>query len=134
MPRLIYFFPPMIYLHSGLLPLQSDCKSKVNVYGLDVRVAITCMRQHSTSTGEKKKNAHFSSAYSPNSRPIPDCWYPPNGTLGLKVLMQFTHRVPALSLCAVSMARLMFCENTAAARPYTVSLAWWTTSAKPFVV
>lgn len=36
-------------------------------------------------------------AYLPNSRPIPDCLYPPNGMPGSSGTWQFTHTVPASS-------------------------------------
>ena len=66
---------------------------------------------------------YFAKAYSPNSRPIPDCLNPPNGICAFKILQQLTQTVPAFSLWATPRARLMFCEKTAAARPYIVSLA-----------
>ena len=42
----------------------------------------------------KKKNSsktNVSSAYSPNSRPMPDCLYPPNGTPNSTVCAQLTY-------------------------------------------
>ena len=49
------------------------------------------------------------------SIPIPPCLNPPNGTFECKLFTQLIHAVPALNLCAVLIAQLKFCVNTAAA-------------------
>ena len=88
------------------------------MHRLDVRVAVN-ISDHGQYIFKSKdiRKTHFANAYSPNSRPIPLCLYPPNGIWVLIVFAQLIHAVPACRRCATLSARLIFFENTAAARP-----------------
>lgn len=98
--------------------LQSPAMTEVDVDGLDISVAGKSKSQYHIRREELDcAETYFDRAYSPSSRPIPDCLYPPKGTCACSWLTQLIQAVPAWSLCAVSMARLMSCVKTAAARP-----------------
>jgi hypothetical protein len=73
---------------------------------------------------------YLASAYSPHSRPMPDCLKPPKGIWGSIVFTQLTQAEPAFRPCATRSARWMSFENTAAASPYVVSFAAAITSAE----
>src|SRR5258706_477270 len=68
-------------------------------------------------------SVYFSSACSDLSRPKPDCLKPPNGALMSPLSKQFTQTTPARSARDTRWARETSFVHTAAARPYTVSLA-----------
>lgn len=91
--------------------------TEVNVDGFDVGVAIKSKNQILSERRSDCTETYFARAYSPSSRPIPDCLYPPKGTCACSWLTQLTQAVPAWSLWAVSMARFKSCVKTAAARP-----------------
>ena len=72
-------------------PRRSHSDAEVDLHRLDVRVAREVPRQlrpnQLAKTIEREGgDTHFANAYSPSSRPIPDCLYPPNGTFGYSML------------------------------------------------
>src|SRR4051812_13411333 len=64
----------------------------------------------------------------PPSLPNPLSRYPPKPLAASKTLVQLIQSVPALTLGAMSRARLMFSVHTLAARPYRLLLASSTAS------
>src|SRR5512143_903471 len=64
----------------------------------------------------------------PPSRPNPDSRYPPNPAAASNRFVALIHTTPAFSFGATSSARLMFSDQTLAARPYGVLLASATAS------
>ena len=98
-----------------------DTVSKVDMHRLDNGVSKFSVSNLSPTSAFV---TYSCSAYSPISLPIPDCLYPPNGTFVETMLPEFTHTDPALSLCADSIALVIFWLKTYAARPYVESLAF----------
>ena len=99
------------------LLLQRHLLPEIDVDGFDIGVADEGVKLSASRRFRVRHRTYFINAYSPSSRPTPDCLYPPNGTFTFSVLTQLTHAVPASSLCANSIAFVMSLVNTAAARP-----------------
>jgi len=93
--------------------------AQIDVHRLNVGVVVQgVLSQLATDCGSHVIDIRFKGGYREKVRYVlPLCLKPPNGTLGFNVLTQLIQAVPALSLWAVSNARLMSCVKTAAARP-----------------
>src|SRR5690606_26684524 len=73
-------------------------------------------------------SVYFSSACSERSRPKPDCFMPPNGTVMSQASQPLIHTSPVFNFRATRCARETFAVHRPEARPYTVSLATRTAS------
>src|SRR5699024_811254 len=62
-------------------------------------------------------SVYLSKACSDLSRPLPDCWKPPNGAVMSPPSYWFTHALPARSALATRWARDRLLVHTPAARP-----------------